>query len=414
MRMLPPVLYFLKWLAITLIIGALAGSASAFFLVALDRVTAYRETHERLIFLLPLAGLFIGLLYHYFGNGIAKGNNLVIEEIHRPSRIVPLVMAPFILFSTLVTHLFGGSAGREGTAVQIGGALADQFSRWFGVAHRDRHILLICGISAGFASVFGTPLAGTVFALEVFLLGSMRYQALFPALLSAIFADQACRLWGVGHTTYPVAAVPAINIALLGWTAAAGIIFGLAARFFSVLNHWLGARFSRHIGYPPLRPLAGGLLIVSLLLIAGTRYAGLGIPVIVESFTRVQPPETFGWKILLTCLTLGAGFKGGEVTPLFFIGAALGSCLSAVMPLPVSLLAAMGFAAVFAAAANTPLACILMGVELFGSGPAVYVAVACVLAYLVSGQRGIYSAQQQKDFKTGLWNDVSAGANTTP
>ncbi|WP_129715189.1 voltage-gated chloride channel family protein [Pedobacter sp. SYP-B3415] len=395
-----PLNYFTRWIILTAVIGALAGSASAFFLTALDAVTVYRETHGRIIFLLPVAGLAIGLLYHYFGKSIVKGNTLIIEEIHKPSGIIPLIMAPFILVSTLLTHLFGGSAGREGTAVQIGGAISDQFSHWFGLDHRDRNILLICGISAGFSSVFGTPLAGTVFALEVFLLGSMRYHALFPALLSAIFADLSCRFWGVGHTHYTVSAVPELNLVHIGMAAVAGVLFGLTARCFSLLNHWLTAQFARFIGYPPLRPLWGGIIVLALLLLAGTRYAGLGIPVIADAFRFAQPGETFLLKMLLTCLTLSAGFKGGEVTPLFFIGATLGSFLSALMPMPVSLLAGMGFVAVFAGAANTPLACILMGIELFGSAPAVYIAVACVLAYLVSGSRGIYGGQSSRGIQT--------------
>lgn len=302
-------------------------------------------------------------------------------------------MAPLVYIGTVLTHLFGGSAGREGTGVQMGGAIADQFSRLFRMRRRDHRLMVAIGISAGFASVFGTPLAGAVFGLEVIVVGRMRYEAILPSFLSAAVASMVCHAWGVEHTHYVVSEVPFPDASNLLWTIGAGILFGLAAMLFSrSISFWSG--MAKRISYPPFRSLIGGLVIAAAVWMMGTtKYIGLGVPTIVASFTEQQMWYDFLLKILFTTFTIGVGFKGGEVTPLFFVGATLGSALSAVVPLPMGLLAGIGFVAVFAGATNTPIACTLMGIELFGAEPGLYLGIACVVAYLFSGHTGIYTAQ---------------------
>lgn len=399
-RRYPSTLYLLRWLLITLFIGTLIGSASAFFLQTLDWATNFRENHLWLIALLPIGGFLIGLLYYYLGKDIEAGNNLLIDTIHDPKQIIPFRMAPFVYIGTIATHFFGGSAGREGTALQMAGAIADQFSKPFRLNAGERAILIIAAIAAGFGSVFGTPLAGALFGLEVFLIGRIRYNAIFPAFAASIIADLVTKMWQTHHTHYHISFIPDISFLNILYAIMAGIFFGLCASTFSKIIHLAGRIFKSKISYPPLRPFVGGIIVASAVWIIGTtKYIGLGIPTIVASFDQQLPAYDFALKMLFTIVTLSAGFKGGEVTPLFFIGATLGNALSYFIPLPPGLLAGMGFVAVFAGATNTPIACMIMAIEIFGSECGVYAAIACVVAYLLSGNNSIYGKQMIGDAK---------------
>ncbi|MFW9615734.1 voltage-gated chloride channel family protein [Aquabacterium sp.] len=384
-----------RWLLLASLVALLSGTASAVFLMALDWATRTREAHPWLLAGLPLMGMAVGWVYWRLGRSVERGNNLLIDEIHDPQQVVPLRMAPLILLSTVLSHLFGASVGREGTAVQMGGALADQLTHLARLRADDRSLLLMTGISAGFASVFGTPLAGAVFALEVLAIGRLKYDALWPCLLSAVLADQVCRAWGIQHEHYLVDSVPAWSAGCLLAVALVGIGAGWVGRGFAASAHALSAFMTRQFSWAPWRPLVGGTVLALLTWgLDAHRYAGLSLAGLSEAF--VQPLPGWDWlaKAAFTVGALGTGFKGGEVTPLFYIGATFGNALAPWLHQPLAWMAALGMVAVFAGAANTPLACTLLAVELFGADVAVTAALACVLSYLASGHAGIYKAQR--------------------
>jgi len=396
-----------RWIPISAAVGVLAGSASALLLWSLNLATNIREAHHWIILFLAPVGVLVGLMYHHFGRKVEAGNNLILEQVHKPSEVIQLRMTPLILIGTFLTHLFGGSAGREGTALQTGASLADQLTRPLHLNSRQRRILLMCGLSAGFGSVFGTPLAGAVFGLEVLAIGSVNYEALAPCMLAAFFGDLTTKAWHIHHTIYAVTSVPVITVKGIFAAMAAGIVFGIAGMAFARTTHAISHFLRSRIAYPPLRPAAGGLLVTAAVFALGTtKYIGLGIPTIVASFDHKLPIYDWAAKFLFTAVTLGSGFKGGEVTPLFYIGSTLGNALSHILPLPSSLLAGMGFVAVFAGAANTPIASTLMAVELFGAEAGAFAGIACVLSYLFSGHAGIYRAQRVNALKhTGMAHD---------
>lgn len=396
-----------KWVLICALIGFFSGSASAFLLVALEWAAATRENNVWIIWLLPIAGLLIGQSYYYYGVIAVRGNNLLLEEYEKPVAKIPLRMAPLVLFGTIGTHLFGGSAGREGTAVQMGGAIADQFTSFFKLDKPDRKTIIILGISAGFASVFGTPLAGAIFALEVVYFSKISLKSTALSFVVAYFAYYTVELWQVHHTQYAIPFVPDFSLTTLAWIIPTSLLFGLASMLFSRSTHFWGKLFATYFTYAPLRPFVGGIIIATVVFLMGTtKFIGLGVPTIVESFSTPSGYYDFLWKILLTGFTLGAGFKGGEVTPLFFIGATLGSALSLIIPLPIAFLAGLGFVAVFSGATHTPIACTVMGLELFGTESGVYIAIACFIAYLASGSVGIYHAQIVKGTKYHLYQKL--------
>jgi H+/Cl- antiporter ClcA len=412
-------LFILKWLFITIMTAGLVGSATAWFLIALDFVTIWRTDHIWVVNFLPLIGLGIGFAYHYFGADAKKGNDLILE-IHQATETasttntksfsikpIPLIMAPLIFISSLLTHLGGGSAGREGTAVQMGGAIADQFTSIFKLTTAERKTILIMGVSAGFAAVFGTPWAAAIFALEIMSFKKIKFENIIPSFLAAFGAHYICLAWQVKHTVYSIDIIPSITISALSWTLLAGIIFGLAAFLFTYTGKIFKGLFAK-IKFEPMRPFIGGIIIALFIVVANsTKYIGLGIPSIMDAFNTPAGSFDFALKLLLTSLTLSAGFKGGEVTPLFFIGATLGNVLIWFIPLPMALLAGMGFVSVFAGATHCVIASIIMGIELFGIQAGMYVGIASLVAYFASGRNGIYNAKLKMGAKYDLYNFIS-------
>jgi len=396
--------YYSKWILISTLVGVSCGIASAIFLASLDWVTTTRQNHTWLVYCLPIGGLLIGWLYQKDGRNSDRGNNLLIDEFHDPKEVVPLVMAPLVYFGTLATHLFGGSAGREGTAVQMGGSIADQIGRWFKIDRDERRTLLMAGMSGGFASVFGVPFAGTIFGIEVLFIGRLHLWALIECAISAFIGHFVTLKLGIHHTEYFHPPILTMSWPRLVNALVAGVIFGLAARAFSGLSHLINRISKLQLPNLPIRAAVGGALLslVYFLKPVMIRYAGLGVPIIVQSIKSPIPSSDWYMKLLFTAFTLGVGFKGGEVTPLLFIGGALGNALgsfSFLQPmLPLPNLAAMGLVAVFAGAANTPIACTLMAAELFGPDITLFAAIACFASYAVSGRSGIYQSQPISHF----------------
>lgn len=379
----------------SLLCGAVAGSSSALFLILLNWATQTRIAHSFIIWALPIAGWIIGWVYYRYGKDVAAGNNLIIDEIHNPKKVIPLRMAPFILLGTVLTHLFGGSAGREGTAVQMGASLSDQLSKIFKVDAETRKRLLMSGAGAGFGAAIGAPWAGAVFGMEVLQVRHFRLFGWWECLIAS-FAGFATALGlHAPHSAFPHSPIPPVNLSTMFFVAIAGVVFGLSARFFISLAHLVERISSTLIQSPPWRPFWGGVLLVALYFWEGSyRFVGLGIDQIQSS---LQQSGEFSIPLLkagFTALTVGSGFKGGEFIPLVFIGTSLGSALSQIMPVSVHLLAPLGFAAVFGAAANTPFACALMAMEIFGLNIGPYALIACLMSYYISGPKGIYKSQK--------------------
>lgn len=384
-----------KWSVLGAAVGALAGTASWIFLVSLAWATEVRLAAPWLLLLLPAAGFVMGWLYYQFGGAAALGNNLVIDEVNNNRSKIPLRMAPLVLLGTVVTHLFGGSAGREGTAIQMGASLADALRRVFNLGPEDRRLMLMAGISGGFGSVFGVPAAGFVFGMEVQSIGRIRYDGIIPCLVAAYIGDLVTRAWGAPHAHYPHLPATEIDLLLMLKIAFAGVAFGLASMLFVELTHGIKHVLPRVTRYTPFHPVIGGVIIILLTWLVGTEaYLGLSLGLIADSLNGASvPTAAFLLKLIFTAVTLGAGYLGGEVTPLFVIGATLGNVLAAPLNVDAGLLASIGMMAVFAGASNTPLACAIMGIELFGGGGALYLFLGTVVAYLASGHRGIYATQ---------------------
>ena len=386
-------LTFAKWLAVAALTGAVSGLVGSAFYLSVASATRLREAQPFIVWFLPLAGAGIALLYRLTRlDGL--GTDAVIDAIHEGRSISPLLV-PVIFVSTAATHLFGGSAGREGAALQIGGSLGQNMGRLFRLDDKDRRVATLCGMSALFSALFGTPLTATIFALEVISVGEIYYVGLVPCLASALAAFGVTRLFGIAPTAFDVA-VPALSVDVL-WRVA---LLGLACAVMSVIlcrtMHWGEHAAKKLIPNSVLRAVAGGFAVIALTYLAGSQdYNGAGTEIIAAAIERGEArPEAFALKLLFTAVTLSCGFRGGEMVPTFFIGATLGCTLGPVLGLPAGFAAAVGLAALFCGAVNCPVASAILAVELFGSDGAVYFAVAIAIAYMLSGYTGLYRSQK--------------------
>ena len=390
-----------RWVALAVVVGVLSGLLSAAFLESLDWATNTRNSNNWLVFTLPVAGLIVGALYHYVGRGLERGTNLIIDQIHSHSQWVPFRLTPLIFSASVISHVAGGSTGREGAALQFAAGVTDPISKKLKLPPADRSLMLITAIAGGFGSVFGVPVTGAVFALEVQRVGRVRYDALVPAFVASFIGDAVVRGLGVHHTHYPLFPSVNWNWATGGRVAAFGLVAGLVALLFVQLTHTVKKISAKYISWYPARPLVGGIILAVLVLACGWRdYQGLSIPLALEAMNGSVAGQ-WGTKLLLTSLTIGSGFVGGEFIPLFVIGALAGASYAHITGANVALFAMVGAVAVLAGATNAPLACTLLGIELFGGNGIVLFAVACAAAYVTSGHTGIYHAQPVSAHKSG-------------
>lgn len=388
--------HFLKWCAMAVVVGIFAGGVGTLFHHLLGIVESTRNTYAWLIYLLPVGGVIIAALYHFIGKDQDAGTNLILKAIQTDEKI-PAVTAPLIVIATLITHLFGGSAGREGAALQLGGSLAEicitPFQKLFHLTVSDKHVIIMCGMSATFCALFCTPVTAVIFALEVATIGAMYYAALVPCTIASLIGYLISTFFGAKPFFYYVSSINVNIIAILQVIALAALTAFVSIVFLFVMRR-TKSYLKKYIKNSYLRAFTGGLAIVVLTLLVGsTRYNGAGMDVI----TSAMEGNAFGYdfilKIIFTAITLGAGFKGGEIVPSFFIGATFGCFAGSLIGLDPTLSAALGLLGVFCGVTNCPLASIVLGVELFGSQGLLYYCMVCAVSYMLSGYSGLYNAQ---------------------
>ena len=390
-----------RWVALAVVVGIISGVLSAGFIQSLTWATNTRDDNTWLLLLLPLAGLLVGLSYHYLGRGLERGSNLLIDQIHSHSEWVPLRLAPLVFITSVVSHLAGGSTGREGAALQIAAGATDPISKRLGLDPADRSLMLITAVAGGFGSIAGVPIAGAVFALEVQRIGRVRYEALVPALVASFVGNAVVRGLGVNYTKYPQIIDVKWSPTIAWQVALFGLLAGIIALVFVRLTLFIRGAMKKYVAWSPARPLIGGVLLTILIGVCGWRdYQGFSFPLMLEAMNGATTGH-FEVKLFLTALTIGTGFVGGEVIPLLATGAMAGAMFANLIGANVAVFAIVGSVAVLAGAANTPLACTFIGIELFGGNGAILFALACVAAYATSGHTGIYHAQKVVAHKSG-------------
>jgi H+/Cl- antiporter ClcA len=382
-----------RWVAFAVVIGLASGVLSASFIAALNWATTTRTSHNGLLFLLPLAGLLVGAAYHYGGRGLERGSNLVIEQIHGQSEWIPFRLTPLIFSASVISHVAGASVGREGAAIQLAAGVTDPLSKRLGLPPMERSIMLVTAIAGAFGSVFGVPVAGAIFALEVQRVGRIRYEALVPAFVASFVGDAVVRGIGIDHTHFPTMTSIDFNVSAVWKLVVFGCLAGVVAWAFIALTHFIRRTAGRLIPWYPARPLIGGVILVIVIAAFGWRdYSGLSMPLALEAMNGSATGQ-WGTKFALTSLSIGMGFVGGEFIPLFVIGALAGASFASITGGNIAVFALIGSVAVLAGATNTPLACTVLGLELFGGQGLAWFAIACVIAYATSGNGSIYHAQ---------------------
>lgn len=397
---------FLRWIILAIITGFVVGGVGILFVKGLGLANNFRGAHPEIILGLPFAGLALVFLYKISNYENDKGTNLVISTLHAESQI-PFRMAPLIFVATITTHLFGGSAGREGAALQLGGSIGNQLGRWFRLDEDDTRLIVMCGMSAAFSAIFGTPLAAVIFAMEVATIGGMQYAAFVPCMCASLVASAFATAMGCHAEAFTItepvdfAVVPALLIVVLG------ILCALISVFFCQALHTSGHLFKKYLPNPYLRIAVGALAIILLTIILQTSaYSGAGVNLIEEAFLGVAPKMAFLWKIIFTAITLGVGFKGGEIVPSFCIGATFGCLFGTLVGVSPSLCAAVGMVAVFCGVTNSPITSLVIGFEMFGFDCMKYLLIGVAISYMLSGYTGLYSEQTilQSKFKTQTIN----------
>lgn len=387
----PYIVALAKWLVIGGLVGLMGGVVGAAFHIGVEGSTELRLAHPWIIWLLPLGGILIVLMYrslHMEG----KGTNRIIESVHF-GKDVPILLVPLIFISTCLTHLLGGSAGREGAALQIGGGIGYCTGHALRLGEKELPLSTLCGMSAVFAALFGTPLTATIFALEVISVGAIYYAGLIPCLTAATVAFLMAGLLGVAPTRFAVV-LPALEVKTLLLVALLAVGCALVSILFVRGMHWIEHLAARWLKNPYIRAVVGGFAIVGMTLLLGRDYNGAGMDVIARALSGDASHGAWLFKILFTAVTIGCGFKGGEVVPSFFVGATFGCVAGQLIGLPGGFGAAIGLIAVFCGAVNCPVASVLLSIELFGNADStIYFAFACAISYLLSGYCGLYSSQ---------------------